>query len=58
MTEIKIYTIGEISEILHISRKTLYSYVKEGKLKAVKVGRSWIVTAANLEEFLSKGTDG
>lgn len=58
MAEMKIYTLDEISEILHISRKTLYSYIKEGKLKAVKVGRSWRITAKNLEEFLTKGTDG
>ena len=54
--EIKVYTLEEVAAILHITRRTLYTYVKEGKLKAVKVGKYWRVTEKNLEEFLSKGT--
>lgn len=55
--EIKVYTLEEIAELLHITRRTLYTYVKEGKLKAVKVGKYWRVTEKNLEAFLSKGTE-
>lgn len=57
MADIKVYTLEEIAELLHITRRTLYSYVKEGKLKAVKVGKYWRVTEKNLEEFLSTGTE-
>jgi excisionase family DNA binding protein len=56
-TELKVYTLEEIAELLHITRRTLYTYVKEGKLKAVKVGKYWRVTEKNLEAFLAKGTD-
>lgn len=56
-TDIKVYTLEEIAELLHITRRTLYTYVKEGKLKAVKVGKYWRVTEKNLEEFLNKGTE-
>jgi excisionase family DNA binding protein len=55
--ELKVYTLEEIAELLHITRRTLYTYVKEGKLKAVKVGKYWRVTEKNLEEFLNKGTE-
>lgn len=55
--EIKVYTLEEIAELLHITRRTLYSYVKDRKLKAVKVGKYWRVTEKNLEEFLATGTD-
>lgn len=55
--ELKVYTLEEIAELLHITRRTLYSYVKEGKLKGVKVGKYWRVTEKNLEEFLATGTD-
>lgn len=54
--EIKVYTLEEIAALLHITRRTLYTYVKEGKLKAVKVGKYWRVTEKNLEDFLAKGT--
>jgi excisionase family DNA binding protein len=55
--ELKVYTLEEIAELLHITRRTLYTYVKEGKLKAVKFGKYWRVTEKNLEEFLNKGTE-
>lgn len=55
-TAIKIYTLEEIAELLHITRRTLYTYVKEGKLKAVKVGKYWRVTEKNFQEFLERGT--
>lgn len=55
--EIKVYTLEEIAELLHITRRTLYTYVKTGKLKAVKVGKYWRVTEKNLEAFLTKGTE-
>ena len=56
-TDIKVYTLEEIAELLHITRRTLYTYVKEGKLKDVKVGKYWRVTEKNLQEFLERGTD-
>lgn len=51
--EIKVYTLEEIAEMLDVTRRTLYTYVKDGKLKAVKVGRSWRVTEENLREYLN-----
>lgn len=54
----KIYTLEEISDLIKITRRTLYDYVKTGKLKAVKIGRTWRVTEKQLEEFLSTGTEG
>lgn len=56
MSELKVYTIDEIAELLHITRRTLYAYLKTGKLKAIKVGKYWRVTEENLKDFLSKGT--
>lgn len=54
----KVYTLEEISDLIKITRRTLYDYVKTGKLKAVKIGRTWRVTEKQLEEFLSTGTNG
>lgn len=52
----KVYTIEEVAAILHMTRRSIYSYVKEGKLKAVKMGRFWRVSQKNLEEFIDRGT--
>ncbi len=56
MAELKVYTIDEVVDLLHVTRRSIYSYIKEGKLKAVKIGKYWRVTQENLEEFLSRGT--
>lgn len=56
MAELKVYTIDEVVDLLHVTKRSIYSYIKDGKLKAVKIGKYWRVTQENLEEFLSKGT--
>lgn len=56
MTDIKVYTLNEVSEILKVTRRTLYNYVREGKLQAVKVGKYWRVTDSNLRSFIATGT--
>ena len=56
MTELRVYTIDEVVDLLHVTKRSIYSYIKDGKLKAVKIGKYWRVTQENLEEFLSKGT--
>ena len=53
MTELKVYTIDEVAELLHVTRRTVYNYIKEGKLKATKIGKYWRVTAKALEELLT-----
>lgn len=54
---VKTYTLEEVAEILHLTRRTIYGYVHSGALKAVKIGRGWRVTEAALQDFLSKGTE-
>ena len=52
----KVYTLEEISDLLHVTRRTLYTYIKEGKLKAVKIGKYWRVRDDQIEAFLSTDT--
>ena len=56
MAEIKVYTLDEVADILKVSRRTLYTYVKEGKLPAVKMGKYWRVSQESLQAFISTGT--
>lgn len=57
MAEIKIYTLKEVEDILKVTQRTLYRYIKEGKLQAVKVGKGWRVSHEALQAFISKGTN-
>lgn len=47
-----IYTLDELAELLKVTKRTLYNYVRSGKLEAVKVGREWRVTEDQLKDFL------
>lgn len=56
MADFKVYSIEEVSSILKVGKRTIYSFVKEGKIKAVKVGKEWRISEDNLKEFLSCST--
>lgn len=56
MADIKVYTLDEVAEILHITKRTLYSYVKGGTLHAVKFGKYWRVSEDSLQAFIAAGT--
>ena len=57
MDELRIYTLEEVRDIVKVSQRTLYNYIKAGTMRAVKIGKYWRVTRADLEEFLNKGTN-
>lgn len=52
ITSLKLYTIEEIAEILKVTTRTVYNYIKSGSLKALKMGKYWRVTEAALLEFI------
>jgi len=51
--EIRIYGLDELAEALGITRRTLYNYLKNGRLKGVKIGGEWRITEENLVRFLN-----
>lgn len=51
--KIKLYTLEELEEILEVTNRTLLSYIKNERLKAVKIGGKWKVTEENLQNFLN-----
>lgn len=56
ISDFKLYTIEEISEILKVTPRTIYNFIKNENLKAVKIGKYWRVTDTALQEFISNGT--
>lgn len=52
----KIYTLGEVMELLKVTRRTLYNHINEGKLDAFKVGDRWRVTEESLRKYLTQNT--
>ena len=48
----KYYEIEDIVKMLKLTRRTIYNYIKDGKLKAFKVGREWRITETDFLEFI------
>jgi excisionase family DNA binding protein len=52
---LKLYTVEEVAQILKVTERTLYNYIKGGYLKAIKIGKHWRVKHSDLQDFLQKG---
>jgi excisionase family DNA binding protein len=46
-----LYTTNEIAKILKVSKRTIFRYIKSGKLKATKIGQ-WRIKKNDLEKFI------
>lgn len=51
----EIYTLHEVEELLSVTQRSLYNFIKDGRLKAFKAGREWRVTREALEDFTKGG---
>lgn len=56
LKEIRLYNIKETAEILGVTTRTLQTYIKNGRIKARKIGRGWKFTEQSINEFIN-GTD-
>lgn len=45
------YTVNEIAEILKVHQRTVFRYIKSGKLKAVKTGQ-WRIKKEDFDKFI------
>jgi len=57
LEEFTLYSVEEVTEILKVTQRTLYNYIKSGSLKAIKVGKYWRVRHEDLREFINNGTE-
>ena len=51
--ELKVYSLTEIEPILGVTHRTLLTYIKDGRLKGVKIGGKWKVSGENLKKFVN-----
>ena len=45
------YTVEQIAQMLQMHPKTVQRYIREGKLRAVKVGKGWRIGGHDLSVF-------
>jgi excisionase family DNA binding protein len=52
------YTLQEIADLLKTPLTTIQKFVRDGRLKAVKIGKSYRVEAEDLQKFLESQKKG
>jgi len=48
----KLFSVKELNEILPITPLTIREYIRKGKIRGRKIGKSWFVSKEDLEVFL------
>ena len=51
----KMLSIKEVAEFLSVSERSVFRYIHDGRLKAIKVGY-WRIQDSDLQEFLNKNS--
>ena len=51
-----LYTVDAAAERLHLHVKTVRRYVREGRLKAKRIGKEYRISRADLDEFTGGAT--
>lgn len=46
------YTTEDAAEVLHMSVRQIREYIKQGRIKASKVGRAYLISEENLKGFV------
>ena len=49
-------SVKQASEILEISKPTLIRYIRQGKVKAIRMGHVYKITQEEVERILKDGT--
>ncbi len=50
------YTVEQVADLLSLHPKTVQRYIREGKLRAAKLGKSWRVAGHDLSVFAENAT--
>ncbi|UUX50585.1 helix-turn-helix domain-containing protein [Nisaea acidiphila] len=46
-------TIHEVSDLLKMKESTVRNWIRDGELRAIKMGRDWRVAVKDLEAYLN-----
>lgn len=48
-----LYNLTDLESVLGVTHRTLQTYIKDGRLKGVKIGGRWKVSEENLKKFIN-----
>lgn len=52
MTELKVFTVEQMAEMLQCTEQTVVNYIKQGKLGAFLIGRDYRITEKDLYDYV------
>lgn len=53
----KIFTVKQVAESLQVPQITVTKWIREGKIKAFKVGKEWRITETNFNEYMKNNSN-
>lgn len=56
LADVRLYKLSEVAEIMGVTHRTIWNYVKAGKIPARKIAGTWRITEKNLRDYLN-GSD-
>lgn len=57
MLTLPLLTVRETAEHLKVKESTIRTWIRHGRLRAIKFGREWRVTMKDLERFLNENAN-
>jgi len=49
-----VMTVKQVAEKIQVTKRTVYDWIRQGKLQAYRAGRQYRITDEQLEAFLTK----
>ena len=53
LEDLRLYTLTELEPIMGVTHRTLLTYMKQGRLRGVKIGGKWKVSEETLRRFVN-----
>jgi len=56
MADKKYYTVQEVADLLKLHWQSVLTYIKNGELEAIKLGKGYSISKQALDSFIAKRT--
>lgn len=53
-SQMKYYTREEVADILGVTARTVYNYVRDGKLKGYRISNRWLFKEEDIDTFVTR----
>lgn len=52
-----VLNVSEVADLLRVSNQTVYNMIRDGRLRAIKIGREWRFMRKDIESIISNADD-